>query len=269
MKRFKKLLVSLICAVAVFVPVTFGGCEMINQIESIVGGKECSCSESCKGDCVDVQSLMDVREKVRSFNIAIDTQYSETGFGGWFTRTVGVGLGSGVVFAETENTYYALTNNHVITQKLNGRTYKVRYTITDINGVEYEGKVEQTSETDDIAIISFTKDATSVLEMVNYTARLEDAPKAGEFVIAVGNPSGVKNIVTYGKIVGNARIGNVSYTVLSHNALINPGNSGGALCDMQGNLLGINTWGTEGKDDENFAIPLTKVKEYIDSFDKS
>ena len=97
--------------------------------------------------------------------------------------------------------------------------------------------------------------------------RLEDNVVENEFVLAVGNPSGVKNIVTYGEITGYATIGNVDYEVIFHDALINPGNSGGALCDLDGNLLGINTWGTEDKDDENFAIPLSVINDFIAAYE--
>lgn len=181
-------------------------------------------------------ALMSARETVRSFNIAIDTQYEQTM--GWISRTAGTSLGSGVVFAEDDETYYALTNYHVITPVLNGRTYKTKYTVTDINGAEYAGNVEKYDADDDIAIISFAKTEGSALALADYTARLGNNVTAGEFVLAVGNPSGVKNIVTYGEVIGWASIENVGYNVIYHNALINPGNSGGALCDLEGNLLG-------------------------------
>jgi S1-C subfamily serine protease len=205
-----------------------------------------------------------VRDAIRQSNIAIDTLYYQNT--GWFSRTEGTGLGSGVVFYETDTSYYALTNNHVVTNELNGKTYSTSYTITDINGVEYKGTVEAKDSTNDIAIISFTKDASSVLATIDYTARLQNNMVSNEFVLAVGNPSGVKNIVTYGKVLGYAKINDVSYNVINHTALINPGNSGGALCDINGNLLGLNTWGTTGRDDNNFAIPLSVINQYINSF---
>lgn len=218
---------------------------------------------------VNAESLMNVREKIRSFNISIDTEYYISN--GWFSRTAGEGLGSGVVFEEDENYYYALTNNHVITNVMEGRTYSVSYTVTDIYGTEYTNssvKLIMSDESKDIAILSFKKRASSTysLGVADYTARKDSNVALGEFVLAVGNPSGVNNIVTYGEIKGWAEIGNVSYSVINHNALINPGNSGGALCDIDGNLLGLNTWGTEDKDDENFSIPLSIINDYIDSF---
>ena len=107
------------------------------------------------------------------------------------------------------------------------------------------------------------------MHLIDYRSRIENNVVQEEFVLAVGNPSGVKNIVTFGRILGYSRIGNVDYTVIHHNALINPGNSGGALCDLDGNLLGLNTWGSENKDDNNFAIPLSQINDFIDKFESS
>ncbi len=210
------------------------------------------------------EKLMSVRDIVRESNIAIDTIYQKKGI--FISRTQGVGLGSGVVFMGDENYYYALTNNHVITDILDGVKYTTKYTITDINGYEYNGNVLLADADKDIAIINFEKRNDSVLRLIDYTKRIDDNVKPGEFVIAVGNPSGVKNIVTYGQVIVYSRIGNVDYTVIHHNALINPGNSGGALCDIDGNLLGLNTWGTEDKDDNNFSIPLSQINDFIKLF---
>jgi S1-C subfamily serine protease len=248
----KKFVFALLSLIFALVCMGFAGCDL-----TFTSGTT-SQSE------VNAETLLSVREVIRQSNIAIDTRYYRNL--GWVSRTEGTGMGSGVVVYQTDTTYYALTNNHVITPELNGTTYNTQYTITDINGVEYTGKVEARNADYDIAIVSFTKSDSSVLGIINYTARLDSNVKAGEFVLAVGNPSGVKNIVTYGKVAGYAKINDVDYNVINHTALINPGNSGGALCDINGNLLGLNTWGTTGRDDNNFAIPLSIINQYISAF---
>jgi len=211
---------------------------------------------------------MAVREKIRSFNISIDTKYYQNL--GWFSRTAGTGLGSGVVFEDDEDYYYALTNYHVITNKVEGVTYQTSYTVTDIMGTEYKNaQVVAYDNTDnDIAVIKFPKNdnANYTLSKADYTARKDTNVVKNEFVFAVGNPSGVNNIVTYGEVLGWKVIGNVTYDVIHHNALINPGNSGGALCDIDGNLLGLNTWGNEDSDDDNYSISLKQINEFIDAF---
>ncbi len=272
MKAVKKLIFILVAAACA---VGISGCSLIESFTDQSQKNQTDTQyETPNGDNqsqatyeVNADNLMAVREKIRAFNISIDTKYYKQT--GWISRTAGTGLGSGVVFEEDENYYYALTNNHVITDVLDGVKYRVSYTVTDIYGTEYSASLVMSDGDDnDVAIVKFLKSSTAnyTLPKVNYTARLNSNMTPGEFVLAVGNPSGVNNIVTYGEVLGWKRIGNVSYNVLNHNALINPGNSGGALCDMQGNLLGLNTWGSKDTDDNNFSIPLKQVNEFIDLF---
>lgn len=227
-----------------------------------------SCSLFGAMGAIPASTLMKARELARNSNIAIDTQYSSPAFGGWISRNEGTALGSGVVFYETDDTYYALTNHHVITNVLNGKVCTTKYTVTDIHGVEYTGRVLKQDASQDIAIVSFKKVENSVLRVIDYRARLGQNMIPNEFVLAVGNPSGVKNIVTYGQMISYAEITADSgkHTALYHNALINPGNSGGALVDLDGNLLGLNTWGSQDSDEENFAIPLSIIYAFVTEF---
>lgn len=260
MKKVKTLIFVLAASVCT---ASFCGCGLFNNIATVSDYK----SETE----LSADSLMAVRDKIRAFNISIDTMYYQNV--GWLSRTAGTGLGSGVVFEEDDGYYYALTNYHVITDKIDGKTYRVSYTVTDIMGTEYADAqvVEADNDDNDLAIIRFAKkkDAAYTLSKADYTARKDTNVVPDEFVFAVGNPSGVNNIVTYGTVIGWSKIGNVSYNVIHHNALINPGNSGGALCDIDGNLLGLNTWGNEDADDDNYSISLTQINAIIESFHAS
>lgn len=270
MKKIRALIFAIIASVCA---VSVCGCNLISNMMN--NGTPVSDYKS--ETQISADSLMSARQKIREFNISIDTLYYRNQ--GWFSRLEGSSLGSGVVFEEDETYYYALTNNHVITDVVDGRRYNVIYTVTDIYGTTYGGQyspndvavVSCDGDDNDIAIIRFKKKASADYELpkVNYTARKDTNMSPGEFVLAVGNPSGVNNIVTYGEMIGWAKIGNVSYYVLNHNALINPGNSGGALCDIDGNLLGLNTWGAEDTDDDNFCISLKEINEFIDAFHES
>ncbi|MGN0812088.1 MAG: S1C family serine protease [Candidatus Coproplasma sp.] len=270
MKKIRALIFAIVASVCA---VSFCGCNLLSAATQ--NGAPVSDYQS--ETQVSADSLMNVREKIREFNISIDTMYYRNQ--GWFSRLQGTSLGSGVVFEEDENYYYALTNNHVITNVVDGVSYSVIYSVTDIYGTTYGGQyspndvsvVASDGDDNDIAIIRFKKKSGAgyVLPKVNYTARKDTNMSPGEFVLAVGNPSGVNNIVTYGEMIGWAQIGNVSYNVLHHNALINPGNSGGALCDIDGNLLGLNTWGSENTDDDNYSISLKQINEFIDEFHAS
>jgi V8-like Glu-specific endopeptidase len=75
--------------------------------------------------------------------------------------------------------------------------------------------------------------------------------RPGQEVIAIGNPSGLKNSVTRG-IVSAVRHRGLA-VVIQTDAAVNPGNSGGPLIDRNGSVVGINTFVLTGEG-LNFAI---------------
>jgi serine protease Do len=86
----------------------------------------------------------------------------------------------------------------------------------------------------------------------------------GQLVLAVGSPEGLQNSVTMGVISAVARQADPkqSLNYIQTDAPINPGNSGGPLVDMNGYVVGLNTFilsqsgGSEGL---GFAIPARVV----------
>src|SRR3954449_5498260 len=98
-----------------------------------------------------------------------------------------------------------------------------------------------------------------------------DKARAGDIVLAVGNPFGLRQTVTMGIIsaVGRGGMGIVDYeNFIQTDAAINMGNSGGALVDAQGRLLGINTAifsRTGGNQGIGFAIPSNLAREVMQS----
>jgi serine protease Do len=89
-------------------------------------------------------------------------------------------------------------------------------------------------------------------------------PHVGQLVFAIGSPEGLQNSVTMGVISAVSRQPDPEkpLTYLQTDAPINPGNSGGPLVDMNGAVVGINTFilsqggGSEGL---GFAIPARVV----------
>ncbi len=68
--------------------------------------------------------------------------------------------------------------------------------------------------------------------------------RAGDFVLAIGNPFGLGHTVTSGIVSALGRTGisrNGYEDFIQTDASINPGNSGGALVNMRGELIGINS----------------------------
>lgn len=97
--------------------------------------------------------------------------------------------------------------------------------------------------------------------------------RQGELVLAIGSPEGLQNSVTLGVVSALARQPDPDRPMIyiQTDAPINPGNSGGALIDVDGHLLGINTFiYTQGGGSEGlgFAIPEPIVRLAYDSFKK-
>ena len=92
----------------------------------------------------------------------------------------------------------------------------------------------------------------------------QQRPHVGQLVFAIGSPEGLQNSITMGVVSALARQPDPSkpLTYIQTDAPINPGNSGGPLVDMNGSVLGINTFiltqggGSEGL---GFAIPARVV----------
>src|ERR1700692_693423 len=95
----------------------------------------------------------------------------------------------------------------------------------------------------------------------------QQRPHVGQLVFAIGSPEGLQNYVNMGVISALARQPDPTkaLTYLQTDAPINPGNSGGPLVDMNGFVLGINTFilsqggGSEGL---GFAISA-RVVEFV------
>jgi len=89
----------------------------------------------------------------------------------------------------------------------------------------------------------------------------------GEWVIAIGNPYGLKQSITAGIVSSKGR-DNIGFTdiedFIQTDVSINPGNSGGPLVNLNGELVGINTAirsASGGFQGISFAIPSNIVKQ--------
>lgn len=90
--------------------------------------------------------------------------------------------------------------------------------------------------------------------------------RQGDLVLAVGSPLGLRNSVSMGVVSATARSVSESNPLvyIQTDASINPGNSGGALVDMEGRLVGINTFiftQSGGNEGIGFAIPAVTVRQ--------
>jgi len=93
--------------------------------------------------------------------------------------------------------------------------------------------------------------------------------EVGDLVLALGNPFGVGQTVTNGIVSALARtdVGEANFgSYIQTDAAINPGNSGGPLVDMDGDLIGINTFiisRSGSSSGVGFAIPAAVVKQVV------
>ncbi|MBQ3235824.1 MAG: trypsin-like peptidase domain-containing protein [Clostridia bacterium] len=191
--------------------------------------------------------------------------------------------GSGVAFSVDSvgasiglDTYYLLTNNHVVYADSAYDGFEC--VVTDCFGVSYEATVEYADPDYDLAVVSFKcREEYSVLSF-----SLFDVEK-GDLVVAMGSPLGVINAVTAGSVKGffeislssdavsSEKVSNVEFEVIKHDAYVNNGSSGGVLLNKDYKICGIN-YAAELDDSGNsvfgYAVPVTKVVEFISMNEK-
>jgi len=91
--------------------------------------------------------------------------------------------------------------------------------------------------------------------------------REGEWVLAIGNPYGLRQSITAGIVSSKGR-DNIGFTdiedFIQTDVSINPGNSGGPLVNLNGEMVGINTAirsGSGGFQGISFAIPSNIVRQ--------
>jgi serine protease Do len=92
-----------------------------------------------------------------------------------------------------------------------------------------------------------------------------DTLKDGDEVIAIGHPYGLSYTATQGVISKVDRIRD-GLRFIQIDAAINPGNSGGPLVDVEGRVIGVNSFIIRGGDNLGFALPVTYLKTALDLY---
>src|SRR5213593_891431 len=208
---------------------------------------------------VTVFTTQTVSRGVTSFPFGDDTLRQF--FGGQSPQTQGKqtlqGLGSGVIVSPDG---YILTANHVVSgadEIMVGLGTELR---------KYKAKKVGTDPGTDVALLKIEEKNLPAIMFAD-----SDKARAGDIVLAIGNPFGLRQTVTMGIIsaVGRGGMGIVDYeNFIQTDAAINMGNSGGALVDVEGRLLGINTAifsRSGGNQGIGFAIPANLAREVMRS----
>ena len=171
--------------------------------------------------------------------------------------------GSGVI---VDRQGYIITNAHVVSgaQKVQviltsrmatGSPESVmRSTSRSLNA-----KIVGVDKRIDLALIKVEATGLPALSLAEYRG-----VRQGEVVLAFGSPEGLENTVTMGVISSVARqpLPDRPMIYIQTDAPINPGNSGGPLVDVDGKVVGINTFiltQSGGSEGIGFAIPCAVV----------
>ena len=171
-------------------------------------------------------------------------------------------VGSGVI---VDSSGYIMTNAHVVEGAQRIRVALPLPMSDSVNQVPIgkrrilEARLLGQHKETDLALLKIDETDLPTLPLVS-----QQRPHVGQLVFAIGSPEGLQNSVTMGVVSALARQPDPSkpLTYLQTDAPINPGNSGGPLVDMNGAVLGINTFilsqggGSEGL---GFAIPARVV----------
>jgi serine protease Do len=126
---------------------------------------------------------------------------------------------------------YVVTNNHVV-------EHAKDVMITTSDGKTIPARVVGTDPKTDLALLKATEGGD--YPFVSFASQ---APRVGDWVIAVGNPFGLGGTVTAGIVSARGRdIGSGPYDdFLQIDAPVNHGNSGGPTFNANGEVVGVNT----------------------------
>jgi len=181
-----------------------------------------------------------------------------------FSRVVpSKGQGSGFIIDAVSG--YVLTNDHVVHDAITGNG-KIKVSLP--NKQTFEATVVGSDPQYDIAVLKIDGKNLPSVKLSS-----SDSLVIGETAIAIGNPFGFRNTVTVGVISAldrslTANDGGRLDGLIQTDAAINPGNSGGPLCDIDGNVVGINAAIISGAEGLGFAIGSSSIKGVVDELIK-
>jgi len=152
-------------------------------------------------------------------------------------------IGSGFI---VDPSGYIITNAHVVngaqrvqvvlsTENTNGSVDSILASRTTVVPARIIGVTREI----DLALLKVDVPNLPTLKLANYRSL-----RQGESVFAFGSPEGLRNTVTHGLISAVARQTDPDSTMvyIQTDAPINPGNSGGPLVDVNGDVVGVNTF---------------------------
>jgi S1-C subfamily serine protease len=144
-----------------------------------------------------------------------------------------VALGSGT---QTVGSGFVVRPNLIVTAAHVAQAAGATVVVTSTSG-KHVARVIGTRDDDDLAILEIPQGLTPL-------ALATQPPRAGEWIVVIGNPFGAGTTATAGII--SAAPGAITATPqlarqIQINASVNPGNSGGPVCNLAGEVVGATT----------------------------
>ncbi len=177
------------------------------------------------------------------------------------TKLVRISYGTGTIISKSG---FIVTNYHVVKK---GDVFKA----ISNDGTNYElqlfknGKYYLSDYKTDLAVLKLNNSEGE--KFIPLKLSDSNSLSEGEWVIAIGNPYGLKQSITAGIVSSKGR-DNIGFTdiedFIQTDVSINPGNSGGPLVNLHGEMVGINTAirsASGGFQGISFAIPSNIVKQ--------
>ncbi len=162
-------------------------------------------------------------------------------------RSVPASFGTGFIFSSEG---YVMTCEHIIRSAS-------RITVTMSDGTELDAELMGADKTLDVAVLKIDAENICTLKMGD-----SDTLRVGDFVIAIGDPTGrqLSGTTTYGIVSAVSRTVNIegsSNTYIQTDAAVNPGSSGGALLNMKGEVVGLTSAKTVTADYDEYGNAIS------------
>jgi serine protease Do len=161
------------------------------------------------------------------------------------------GTGTGFYVKEFD---LIVTNAHVVAEEAE----------VTIAGKAFEKALSRVWYTDRKHDLAFLQAPASV-ELPDVRLGNYEQMKDGDAVVAIGHPYGLNYTATQGVISKVDRI-REGLKYIQIDAAINPGNSGGPLVNMNGEIIGVNSFIIRGGDNLGFALPVNYLREALQMY---